>query len=62
MSKPTKHYGKWRIRWVDERGERQKEREADERRRGLRNPPPTERTVDEIADYWERERASQAER
>ena len=21
MSKPTKHYGKWRIRWVDEHGD-----------------------------------------
>jgi len=73
MSKPTKHYGKWRIRWIDEHGERQsavldefktaqlvlrqKELEADERRRGLRDPAPTERTVEDIADYWERERA-----
>ena len=54
MSKPTKHYGKWRIRWVDEHGERQSavhdefktallvlrqnELQADERRRGLRDP------------------------
>lgn len=22
MSKPTKHYGKWRIRWTDELGKR----------------------------------------
>ena len=73
MSKPTKHYGKWRIRWIDEHGERQSavldefktallvlrknELEADERRRGLRDPAPTERTVDDIAEYWERERA-----
>lgn len=23
MSRPIKHYGKWRIRWVDEHGQRQ---------------------------------------
>ena len=22
MARPTKHYGKWRIRWVDENGVR----------------------------------------
>lgn len=74
MSKPTKHYGKWRIRWIDEHGKRhsavlddhktallllrQKELEADERRRGLRDPAPTERTFEDIAEYWERERAA----
>ncbi len=25
MAKPTKHHGKWRIRWVDENGSRQSE-------------------------------------
>jgi hypothetical protein len=54
MSKPVRHYGSWRIRWIDERGRRhsavvndhkaallllrQKELEADERKRGLREP------------------------
>ena len=72
MSKPTKHYGKWRIRWIDEFGRRQsavvddhkaallelrqRELEADERRRGIRDPAPTERTFVDIAEYWERER------
>ncbi len=23
MATPTKHYGRWRIRWVDENGQRQ---------------------------------------
>lgn len=54
MAKPTKHYGRWRIRWVDENGERQSavyddfktatfelrknELEVEERHRGLRAP------------------------
>jgi integrase len=72
MSKPTKHYGKWRVRWIDEHGLRQsavlddhktallmlrqKELEADERRRGLRDPAPTEHIVQDIIEYWERDR------
>lgn len=55
MAKATKHYGKWRIRWVDENGERrsevfddrreavfqlqQRELEAEERRCGLEVAP-----------------------
>lgn len=55
MAKPVKHYGKWRIRWIDERGERRSatyddyktavfmlkklETEAEEVRRGLRAVP-----------------------
>ena len=72
MSKPVKHYGSWRIRWIDELGRRhsavlddhkaallllrQKELEADERKRGLRDPAPTEKTFEDIVKYWERER------
>lgn len=59
MAKPIKHRGKWRIRWIDEHGERksevfddrreaafqlqQRELEAEERRRGLRTAAPDER-------------------
>ncbi len=68
MAKPVKHYGRWRIRWVDETGDRKSEvyddyREAahklrehevrvEEVRRGLRAPTPVDHTFDELADYW----------
>jgi integrase len=58
MAKPTKHYGKWRIRWTDEHDHRQsevfddrreaafqlqqRELEVEERRRGLRTAAPDE--------------------
>jgi hypothetical protein len=56
VAKPTKHRGKWRIRWVDEKGERQSavfddyrraqtelsrhQVEVEEIKRGVRNAPP----------------------
>lgn len=68
MAKPVKHYGKWRIRWVDEAGQRRSEvfeNRADallvlqrnevaveEVRRGLRLAAPPKRTVNELCDYW----------
>jgi integrase len=68
VAKPTKHYGKWRIRWIDEHGERHSEvyddyRDAalklrqhevaiEEVRRGLRKPFPIDKTFDDLADYW----------
>ena len=67
MSKPTRHDGAWRIRYLDENGVRrsevfadhiqavfelrQRELEAEERRRGLRPGPPIEKTFDDLADY-----------
>jgi integrase len=67
-SKPRRHYGKWRIRWVDADGERQSEVydkfedaelvlerrrvEAKEIRRGLRPRPVIDHTFDQLADYW----------
>ena len=57
MAKPVKHYGKWRIRWIDAKGERcsatiddyktaafllrRHETEAEEIKRGLRESPIT---------------------
>ncbi len=75
MARPTKHYGKWRIRWVDENGERksevfddrreasfqlqQRELEAEERRRGLKPAPSTPKMFSDVADYWEKHRIPQ---
>jgi integrase len=72
MAKPTKHYGRWRIRWVDESGQRQSavyddfktatfelrknEIEVEERRRGLRAPEPPKRTVGDAITYWKEHR------
>lgn len=74
MAKPTKHYGKWRIRWIDENGKRHSEvydrrddalfklREHEHRvaeiERGRRLPDPPPKTFDEIADYWMRTRGA----
>lgn len=68
MAKPVKHYGKWRIRWVDEFGARRSEVfdnrndallvlqrnevAAEEVRRGLRLAAPPKKTVNELCDYW----------
>jgi integrase len=73
VAKPTKHRGKWRIRWVDEKGERQsavfddyrraqtelsrQQVEVEEIRRGIRNAPPPEKTFGELCDYWLENRA-----
>lgn len=68
MSSPVKHYGRWRIRWIDADGKRRSEVyikhrdaelalqrhevEAEEIRRGLRPKPLAARTYGELADYW----------
>lgn len=68
--KPTRHYGKWRIRWIDENGVRhsrvfdtketatlelqREELAVEERRRGLRPAAGERRTFADAADYWER--------
>jgi integrase len=73
VSKPIKHYDKWRIRWIDEQGRRQSEvhedrkgaalalqrheLEVEERRRGLRPAAAAPRTFREAAEYWEKNRA-----
>ena len=75
MSKPTKHYRAWRIRYVDEHGVRQsevfpdhkqavfelkqRELEVEERRRGLRPGPPLEKTFADLATYWKENRVPQ---
>ena len=68
MARPRKHYGKWRIRWVDEhRGrhsetfdtfdeavfaQQQRELEVKELMRRLRGPIQPNKTVGDICDYW----------
>jgi integrase len=75
ISKPIKHRSKWRIRWLDEHGERRSEvhdkhstalaalraeqARIEEVRRGLRLPVPQEHTFAELCDYWLANRASQ---
>lgn len=74
MARPVKHYGRWRIRWIDADGRRQSEVydkyrdaelalqrhevEAEEIRRGLRLRPVGSHTFKELADYWLEHRAS----
>jgi integrase len=73
VAKPTKHGTKWRIRWLDDRGQRQsavfddykraqtelrqRQVEAEEIRRGVRNAPPPEKTFGDLCDYWIENRA-----
>ena len=73
MAKPSKHGDKWRIRWLDERGERQSavhddykvaqtelrrhQVEVEEIQRGIRNAPPPEKTCGDLFDYWIEKRA-----
>lgn len=73
MSKPVKHYDKWRIRWVDAKGQRRSKTftqyesaelalrkvqvEEEERRRGLRPPELQPRRFAEAARYWREHRA-----
>ncbi len=68
MAKPTKHYGKWRIRWLDAEGRRRSESfatfsdaqralvkyqsEADQVRAGLKAPEIPEHLFGELCDYW----------
>lgn len=73
VAKPTKHRGKWRIRWIDEKGERQSavfddyrraqtelsrhQVEVEEVKRGIRNAPAPEKTFGDLCDYWLENRA-----
>jgi len=73
VAKPTKHRGKWRIRWIDQKGERQSavfddyrraqtelsrhQVEVEEIKRGVRNAPPPEKTFGDVCDYWLENRA-----
>lgn len=75
MSKPTKHYEKWRIRWTDELGKRnsevfsdfktasyelkKRESEIEEIKQGLRAPAPLNKSFNEICDYWVAKRLPQ---
>ena len=75
MSRPIKNRGKWRIRWPEASGNRRSEvyddykgaqialsrhrAEAEEVRRGLRAPDPSNKTFDELCDLWEEERVPQ---
>lgn len=68
MAKPTKHYGKWRIRWTDEKDLRlsevfddfktasyelkKRESEVADIKKGLRAPTPLNKTFPDICDYW----------
>ena len=73
MSKPIKHYEKWRIRILDAQGKRRSEvfdthadatrrlrelqQEKDEVRRGLRAPVDHDRGFDALCVYWLENRA-----
>ena len=73
MAKPVKHGDKWRVRWTDDRGRRRsfvaddykvaqaelrrQQVEVEEVRRGVRNATPPEKTFDDLADYWVKNRA-----
>ena len=68
MASPVKHRNKWRIRWVDERGQRQSESYerfedaefmlkrhevvTEEIRRGLKLGLPPKKSFNDLADYW----------
>ena len=69
----SRHGSRWRIRWFDEHGrrksavyddykraqleERKRKIEVEEGRRGLRTAAPSEKTFDELCDYWLEKRA-----
>ncbi|MBF0362768.1 MAG: site-specific integrase [Oligoflexia bacterium] len=73
QSEPVKHYGKWRIRWHDEKGNRKSEVfakykeacdalkryviESEDVKKGLVLPRPELRSCDELFDYWVEKRA-----
>ena len=75
MAKPTKHRGKWRIRWTDHAGKRQSEVyerykdaeqalrrhqiEVDEVRGGARLPVVRDKTFNDLCDYWLATRAKE---
>jgi integrase len=74
VAKPTKHYGMWRIRWVDEnrcrhsevyekRDDavfrlREHEQKVAEIKRGRRLPDPPPKKFEEVDAYWMRTRAA----
>lgn len=73
MGKPVRQRGKWRIRWLDENGQRKSEvyddyrvatsklaqhlHEVDQIKRGLRAANPPAKTFGELCDYWIEKRA-----
>lgn len=73
MSKPVRHYDKWRIRWVDSEGRRKSEvyatcddakfalrrhqQEVEEIKRGLRLPELPDKRSSDLRDYWLTKRA-----
>ncbi|MBN8609630.1 MAG: site-specific integrase [Deltaproteobacteria bacterium] len=75
VAKPTKHRDKWRIRWWDERGERQSEvfdtyrdataelarrqAEVEEIRLGLRASVPKDKTFADAAAHWTKHKVPQ---
>lgn len=75
MAKPVRHGKKWRIRWVDENGQRQsavydayntavadlarRNHEVNEIRLGRRPAASTDRTFGDLCDYWLEHRAPQ---
>lgn len=75
MSKPTKHYEKWRIRWIDENGTRlsevfenlkdaqyalrKHEIEVEEIKRGVRLPTIENKTFADLCAHWISKRAPQ---
>ncbi|RLB55673.1 MAG: hypothetical protein DRI90_19265 [Deltaproteobacteria bacterium] len=75
VTKPSKHYGKWRIRWIDEHGKRRcrtlpdykaaalilkrEQLAAEERKLGLRPPVVVAKKFADAASYWEQNRAPQ---
>ncbi|TAK32603.1 MAG: site-specific integrase [Myxococcaceae bacterium] len=75
MARPIKHGQKWRIRWIDEKGERRsavydtrplamraqraREHEVDEVKQGLRAPAPPDMKFTDLEDYWIKHRVPQ---
>ena len=71
-ARPEKFRNRWRIRWLDADGKRQAEffdkfadadkalrrrqTETDQVRVGERDRPPPQKTFNELADYWEKNR------
>lgn len=73
-ARPIKHYDKWRIRWIDATGKRRSQTfdshreaevallrhqlEAEEIRRGLREPVQPDRTFADLVEQWMAHRAA----
>ena len=74
VSKPTRHYGMWRVRWLDENGKRksevypkrddavfmlrQHEQRVAEIKRNRRSPDPVDMPFDDLAEYWVKVRSA----